>query len=202
MSKDFDWNETTVARLRQLWAEGLSASKIADIMGATRNAIIGKAHRLMLPPRESPIKAAGSGVPRAPRPRAPRLADLMLVAPAPAIIARPAVPLVLSPPEVLLAPAEPAVEAEAPEDAPPPVHGHGCLWPMWWHDERPTHVYCDAPRSRLDTSYCAQHHRKAYTTPEQRKIAQANLAKARVTHAIRTSAATRPWMTHQAEAAQ
>lgn len=52
-----DWTETRVERLRSLWSEGLSASQIADHLGGvTRNAVIGKAHRLGLSSRPSPIK--------------------------------------------------------------------------------------------------------------------------------------------------
>ncbi|EFL89821.1 GcrA family cell cycle regulator [Ahrensia sp. R2A130] len=41
------WTDERVARLTKLWAEGLSASQIAaDLGGVTRNAVIGKIHRL------------------------------------------------------------------------------------------------------------------------------------------------------------
>ena len=43
------WTDERVARLSKLWAEGLSASQIAtDLGGVTRNAVIGKVHRLGL----------------------------------------------------------------------------------------------------------------------------------------------------------
>ena len=44
------WTEDRVSTLKQLWAEGLSASQIASRlgMGVTRNAVIGKVHRLNL----------------------------------------------------------------------------------------------------------------------------------------------------------
>ena len=53
------------ARLEQLHAEGKSFSAIRDVINAefgtslTRNAIIGRSHRLVLTPRPSPIKQAG-----------------------------------------------------------------------------------------------------------------------------------------------
>lgn len=44
-----NWTEERVALLRKLWAEGFSASQIAaQLGGITRNAVIGKAHRLKL----------------------------------------------------------------------------------------------------------------------------------------------------------
>ena len=43
------WNEERVELLRKLWSEGLSASQIAGRLGSvTRNAVIGKVHRLGL----------------------------------------------------------------------------------------------------------------------------------------------------------
>ncbi len=43
------WNDERVELLKKLWAEGLSASQIAGRIGAvTRNAVIGKVHRLGL----------------------------------------------------------------------------------------------------------------------------------------------------------
>ena len=46
------WNEQRVTDLRRLWAEGLSATQIATrIGGCTRNAVLGKVHRLELPAR-------------------------------------------------------------------------------------------------------------------------------------------------------
>lgn len=45
------WNEELAEHLTKLWASGLSATQIGIRMGKTRNAIIGKVHRLGLPPR-------------------------------------------------------------------------------------------------------------------------------------------------------
>ncbi|WP_114392007.1 GcrA family cell cycle regulator [Oleisolibacter albus] len=51
------WTDERVEKLRQLWGQGMSASEIADLLGGvTRNAVIGKAHRLGLSGRPSPIK--------------------------------------------------------------------------------------------------------------------------------------------------
>ena len=47
------WTEDRVAKLRSLWAEGHSASQIAGVLGGvTRNAVIGKVHRLGLSGRD------------------------------------------------------------------------------------------------------------------------------------------------------
>ena len=52
------WNDEKVAKLKELWGKGNTASQIAEIIGGlSRNAIIGKAHRLKL---SSKIKARNS----------------------------------------------------------------------------------------------------------------------------------------------
>lgn len=52
------WTPDRVDQLRDLWDQGLSANHIAESLGGTnRNAVIGKAHRLGLSNRPSPIKA-------------------------------------------------------------------------------------------------------------------------------------------------
>ena len=44
-----NWNEEKVAKLKELWGKGSTASQIASIIGGiSRNAVIGKAHRLNL----------------------------------------------------------------------------------------------------------------------------------------------------------
>jgi GcrA cell cycle regulator len=52
------WTEERIERLKSMWAEGATASQIADDLGGvSRNAVIGKAHRLGLEQRPSPVKA-------------------------------------------------------------------------------------------------------------------------------------------------
>ncbi len=52
------WTDERVALLKQLWGEGKTAAEIARALGdgVTRNAVIGKAHRLKLSNRVSPIQ--------------------------------------------------------------------------------------------------------------------------------------------------
>ena len=54
------WTDERLEKLRDLWAKGLSISQIGEEMGVTRNAIAGKAHRLGLPKRQSPISKSAS----------------------------------------------------------------------------------------------------------------------------------------------
>lgn len=52
------WTDDRVTLLKQLWGEGKTAAEIAKVLGdgITRNAVIGKAHRLKLSSRLSPIQ--------------------------------------------------------------------------------------------------------------------------------------------------
>ncbi len=50
------WSEETILQLRELWDQGLSTAEIGRRLGVTTNAIVGKAHRLDLPARPSPIQ--------------------------------------------------------------------------------------------------------------------------------------------------
>src|SRR5438270_1765014 len=51
------WTEERIERLKKMWHDGATASQIADgLGGVSRNAVIGKAHRLGLEQRPSPVK--------------------------------------------------------------------------------------------------------------------------------------------------
>jgi Uncharacterized protein conserved in bacteria len=86
-----NWTDERVEKLKKLWSEGLSASQIAaQLGGVSRNAVIGKVHRLNLPGR---VKAGGtSSAARATkRPAAPQRSSTFNPRPAPTrTIARPA----------------------------------------------------------------------------------------------------------------
>lgn len=60
------WPSTDVSTLRTMWADGKSAQIISDIIGCTRSAVIGKAHRLRLAPRQTTVRSPA-------RPRRERL---------------------------------------------------------------------------------------------------------------------------------
>jgi GcrA cell cycle regulator len=51
-----EWTPTRIAILIAHWNEGLSTSEIGVRLGVTKNAVVGKVHRLGLPKRGSPIK--------------------------------------------------------------------------------------------------------------------------------------------------
>ena len=65
------WTDERVELLKKLWQDGLSASQIAkQLGGVTRNAVIGKVHRLGLSGRAAPSKPARTTF-KAPRPARP-----------------------------------------------------------------------------------------------------------------------------------
>ena len=49
------WTDERLEKLKELWTQGLSISQIGEALGVSRNAIAGKAHRMGLPKRPSPI---------------------------------------------------------------------------------------------------------------------------------------------------
>ena len=80
------WTEERIERLRAMWTKGATASQIADELGGvSRNAVIGKAHRLGLESRPSPVKPGEEKEKKAKAAPAPRVAK-----PAPAPKAAPA----------------------------------------------------------------------------------------------------------------
>ncbi|NRP74663.1 hypothetical protein ILFOPFJJ_05585 [Ensifer psoraleae] len=94
------WTEARVERLKSLWAEGLSASQIAgELGGVTRNAVIGKVHRLGLSGRAKgsakPVRQksrANNQAPAHPRSQAVRariIGNTVLALPADEIEAEP-----------------------------------------------------------------------------------------------------------------
>lgn len=117
------WTDERIDQLKTMWERGLTASQIADELGGvSRNAVIGKAHRLGLQSRPSPVKAnepvkkSAAPPPRKPEPEAPRAAapvapaQLAPVTPRPASPAAPAAPVAAQPP----------AEEAAPTPAPQP----------------------------------------------------------------------------------
>ncbi|MBM3616434.1 MAG: GcrA cell cycle regulator [Alphaproteobacteria bacterium] len=98
------WTDERVETLKRMWAEGQSASQIAkELGGVTRNAVIGKVHRLGLSNR------AGEGAATPDEAEAPSLAR------SEASSAKPAEPAAVKP--------APAPERPAPQPSPAPASG-------------------------------------------------------------------------------
>ena len=128
------WTDERIERLKILWSQGMTASHIAeDLGGVSRNAVIGKAHRLGLQSRPSPVKPneaeAPEPAPAAAAPaREPESAEEETTPPweeeAPAApVAAPAAPAIAptdAPPASAAAADAAASQTEAQTPPPPP----------------------------------------------------------------------------------
>ena len=154
---DNPWTDDELARLRALWVQEprLSTAEIGRRMGRPKDGIIGKAHRLNLPPRPSPINH-GAGKTQRPKPLREGAATpppLPVVKPLPPMVVRAVQPRpqVVAPP----VPAEPAIVFK-------PRAAGACLFPMWPDHARPTHLYC-GKSCEPDKHYCSEHQARCYT---------------------------------------
>ena len=156
MAGNTDWTSDTIARLRALWDEGHATAEIGRRMGISKNAVVGKAHRLDLPGRESPIRRglAGPAAPRQPRPS--RAARPTLPA-LPSVVARPAP-----------APALPSPPPERRRYGPP---GQPCCWPLG-EPGTPGFRFCEGG-SEQGRPYCPEHSSLAYVPRTERHPATA-----------------------------
>src|SRR5688572_974399 len=114
MVTPMSWTDERIERLKELWSQGVTASHIAEELGGvSRNAVIGKAHRLGLQSRPSPVKP---NEPDAPAPAAVKpkpAAKAAAAAPEPAPKAKAATARQAQPQ------AEPAAAAPATPSPPP-----------------------------------------------------------------------------------
>jgi len=162
------WTDERVELLRQHWMEGKSASQIASLLGhgLTRNAIIGKVHRLGLSGR---AKSPGSSIGH-PAPRAPKAAHHTVPRPpAPQRIVRGATALAVAP--------QPLGEAEleAFESVVVPMSLRVtivelkeamCRWPLG-DPTSPDFRYCGSPAA--SGPYCMHHAQLAYLPAQERR---------------------------------
>ena len=178
-----DWTPELVARLKDLWAQDVPTAKMARLLGptVTKNAVIGKVHRLRLPMRKSPIgthprSGIGShprGVarptrhyakkPRPSRAKAPPGASLPLPVPEPPP----------PPPAPLRTPPKPPPPPPPPrniEDMVVPVGrmislldltSHDCRWPMNAPPRGGEYLFCGEPHFN-GWAYCEYHSRIAF----------------------------------------
>jgi len=149
------WTDERVETLKKLWLDGLSASQIAkQLGGVTRNAVIGKVHRLGLSGRATPSQ------PQRPTFKAPR-------APRPAISAAPAPRRAIEPAIHQAQQPLPALTAEEPGTATVLTLGaHMCKWPIG-DPSTDGFTFCGR-RSGGEGPYCNEHARIAYQ-PQQAK---------------------------------
>jgi GcrA cell cycle regulator len=143
-----EWTDEVIAKLRSLWADGHSTAEIGRRLNISKNAVVGKAHRLNLPPRPSPIRRTGDGAP--PRPAAPRRAQGPTLPPLAAAIGAPVPVLrpIMQPPK--------QTQRATP-----------CCWPIG-EPGRPSFHFCNAG-SVPGKPYCEDHAAIAYVRVRDRR---------------------------------
>ncbi len=176
------WTDERIARLKQYWEEGCSASQIAELLGdgLSRNAVIGKAHRLGLAARPSPLKTAEGKADGKPEPRADRAAPRPKPAARPATpdagAARPAAAAAAPAPEPRPNPSPAADAVARAAGAPRPkgarvtlldLNDRICKWPIG-HPDEPDFHFCGKPVSP-GFPYCAEHCLIAYQAQQPRR---------------------------------
>ena len=160
-----EWNDETIARIRALWSEGHSTAEIGRRMGISKNAVVGKAHRLSLPARPSPIRR-GTGEKRAStrspirRVTGPTLPALQSV-PRPVQAAPPA-PIGFAP-----APKPPVVLRTVPSQPRPSGRISSCCWPLG-EPGTPDFHFCGDPTMPAKP-YCDEHAALAYVKVRDRR---------------------------------
>ena len=149
------WTDERVELLKKLWQDGLSASQIAkQLGGVTRNAVIGKVHRLGLSGRATPSKPART-VFKAPRPARP-------------VSVSPSAPRRIAEPLTQAQPPQPVRYVdEAPGTATVLTLGaHMCKWPIG-DPSLDNFTFCG--RRAGDGPYCDEHAHVAYQPVQTKK---------------------------------
>ena len=140
------WTDEKVELLRQLWMDGRSASQISAVLGQglTRNAVIGKVHRLGLAGRATPAR-----VERPRLPSAPRIS----------VRNHTALPPVVEEDPILLDDGTFATVLT--------INDRMCRWPIGDPSENEFHFCGRKPKAA--SPYCEAHARKAYQPQQLRR---------------------------------
>ena len=140
------WTDERVDQLKSLWTEGLSASQIARVLGGvTRNAVIGKVHRLGLAGRAAPAR-----IDRPRLPSAPRMHHLRVREPEPPVVEE-----------------EPITLEDGSFVGVLTINDRMCRWPIGDPSGDEFHFCGRNPKS--GSPYCEAHARKAYQPPQARE---------------------------------
>ena len=140
------WTDERVETLKKLWLDGLSASQIAkQLGGVTRNAVIGKVHRLGLAGRASPSRSERPRLPMAPKP-----ASLRTHVPAVAVVEE-----------------DPLQLEDGNFATVLTISDRMCRWPIGDPAAQEFHFCGRNPKS--GSPYCEAHARKAYQPQQARR---------------------------------
>ena len=188
MRRDQIWTPVMDAELTTLWNEGKTTKAIVYRMAwrgvVSKNAVVGRARRLGLAKRASPIKRLGTGeTPQPPKPRVRTLKEP----------GTPRARSVKEPVEQRDANAEAAqvarllvqaVQAAAHPPAPPPApapltasakRAAPCCWPLG-EPRDPAFRFCEEPVVKPGASYCAAHAARAFQKAPARSAASFTFA--------------------------
>jgi GcrA cell cycle regulator len=145
------WTDERIAQLKAGWEGGMTASQIAEVLGegVTRNAVIGKAHRLGLEARPSPVKAGEEPVAAA-----PAAAPVASAAPAPVA------PAPVAPPAARPPAKKPARTGKAARTTLLDLNEKICKWPLGHPGDADFH-FC-GKASQASFPYCTEHCLVAY----------------------------------------
>jgi GcrA cell cycle regulator len=154
IAPDYDWNDAAIAELRSLWDEGLATAEIGRRLRVSKSAVIGKAHRLHLPGRPSPIGQLGpkSSNPARKRTPVPRLTEMVSIEACGQAARRSHNP--------------PPSQSVSPLPSPSRTTTKACCWPIGEPGTR-GFTFCDNPAD-LGKSYCEEHAKVAYVSRRYR----------------------------------
>ncbi|WP_240932727.1 GcrA family cell cycle regulator [Pelagibius litoralis] len=136
----------------RLWEAGRSASEIGRLLGVSKNSVVGKAHRMKLAARPSPIKRS-TGTPSRRAAVSPMPKPVARVEPQ-ARLERPLRPAAAP------TPVRPTVRRQAPSLRRSSGKGPNCLWPIGDPGDADFH-FCGAP-AVAGKPYCDEHCARAY----------------------------------------
>ncbi len=161
------WNDDRVEQLKKLWSEGLSASQIASRLGGvTRNAVIGKVHRLGLSGRATTSRMK-SHRPR-PRPAANLPGNKRMMPKGNRFPAAPNSPL------QMIYQAEPFMPSAEELDIPlaerktiQTLQECHCRWPIG--DPQMADFHFCGKQKAAGLPYCEFHARRAFQPPQARR---------------------------------
>jgi GcrA cell cycle regulator len=173
------WDEETIRHLRDLWAQGHSTAEIGRRLGVSKNAIVGKAHRLDLDARPSPIRRDAAkpvaerpaSYPRMAGPTLPPLASAGVQSPPPSNVQALRSPPVSNSRPVVVAAVPVAAPAPRPVMPSAPIQvrrsAPSCCWPIGEPGTK-AFRFCDDV-SVAGKPYCDEHAKLAYVKLRDRK---------------------------------
>jgi len=146
------WNDDNVSRLKELWDQGLPTAQIGKLLNFTKNAVVGKAHRIGLERRPSPIRRTAIKPDRK-KARSPVMPKLAFET--------------SSMEEKIYTPKISTFTTNV-KNIFTANSKRGCEWPEG-HPEEPEFHFCNKERFE-DKPYCLDHCAVAYVIPEKDEI--------------------------------